>query len=60
MTLSELQAAILRLPVDDRARLQAWLTEIRNKELGDETTATRLGRMAGKAFADIRKRVKEP
>ena len=59
MSLSELQAAILRLSADDRARLQAWLTEIRNKELGDETTATRLGRMAGKAFADIRKRARE-
>ena len=60
MTLAEIQTAILKLSADERARLLAWLTEIRNKELGDETTATRLGRMAGKAFADIRKRVKEP
>jgi hypothetical protein len=60
MTQAEIQAAILKLSADERARLHAWLTEIRNKELGEETTATRLGRMAGKAFADIRKRVKEP
>jgi hypothetical protein len=60
MTLAEIQTAILKLSADERARLLAWLAEIRNKELGEETTATRLGRMAGKAFADIRKRVKEP
>ena len=60
MTLAEIQAAILNLSADDRARLQAWLNEVRAKELGDETTATKLGRMAGRAFADLRKRVREP
>jgi hypothetical protein len=60
MTLAEIQAAILALSADERARLQAWLNEIRAKELGDETTATKLGRMAGRAFADLRKRVREP
>lgn len=60
MTLAEIQAAILNLSADDRARLQAWLNEVRAKELGDETAATKLGRMAGRAFADLRKRVREP
>ena len=60
MTLVEIQAAILNLSADERARLQAWLNEVRAKELGDETAATKLGRMAGRAFADLRKRVREP
>jgi hypothetical protein len=60
MTLAEIQAAILQLSADERARLQAWLNEVRAKELGDETTATKLGRIAGRAFADLRKRVREP
>lgn len=60
MTLAEIQAAILNLSADERARLQAWLNDVRAKEVGEETTATRLGRMAGRAFADLRKRVREP
>lgn len=60
MTLAEIQAAILQLSADERARLQAWLNDERAKEIGEETTATRLGRMAGRAFADLRKRVREP
>lgn len=60
MTLAEIQAAILRLSADERARLQAWLADVRAKEAGAETTATRLGRIAGRAFADIRKRAREP
>ncbi len=60
MTLAEIQSAILKLSADERARLQAWLNEVRAKELGDETAATKLGRMAGRAFADLRKRVREP
>jgi hypothetical protein len=63
MTLDEIKQAIATLSLDERARLRAWLTEFDSPppEQGTEagSTAEKLGRLAGKAFADFRKRMRE-
>jgi hypothetical protein len=62
MTLEEIQQAIARLSPEDRAKLRLWLAEFeaRQGEHGEsETTASKLGRLAGRAVADVRKRMRE-
>lgn len=63
MTLDEIKRAIAQLSPEDRAALRAWLTQGdggNNKPpSGEETTATKLGRLTGRAIADVRKRLNE-
>jgi hypothetical protein len=63
MTVDEIKQAIATLSLDERARLRAWLTEFDCPSLEQATepasTAEKLGRLAGKAFADFRKRIRE-
>jgi hypothetical protein len=63
MTLEEIQHAIAKLSPEDRRKLRVWLAEFatgqaEHREEG--TTASKLGRLAGRAVADLRKRMREP
>jgi hypothetical protein len=62
MTIEEIQEAILRLPPEELAKLRVWFKEfetgMRPPEIVRETTATKLGRLAGRTFAEFRKRTR--
>jgi hypothetical protein len=64
MTVEEIAEAIAELPPDQFARLRRWFTAFEAgradhaKELA--STATKLGRLAGRAFAELKKRANEP
>ena len=61
MTAEEVEEAILRLPPAELAKFRAWFSDFEVGRVKEpETTANRLGRLAGRAFADIRKRIREP
>ncbi len=55
--------SVAKLPPDQLARFHRWLTEFEaggihhTKEL--DSAATKLGRLAGRAFAELKKRAKE-
>jgi hypothetical protein len=70
MTLEEIQQAIAKLPPEDVAKLRLWLAQIEGphpppqagearEDAEPETTAEKFGRFAGRAFADLRRRVRE-
>jgi hypothetical protein len=63
MTLDEIKNEIARLSPHERAALRAWLARLEAAEGAhegeSETTAMRLGRLAGRAFAELRKRTRE-
>ena len=62
MTLEDLQQAIAQLSPDDRAKLRLWLAEFEAGQAAHgeaETKASKLGRLAGRAVADIRKRIRD-
>jgi hypothetical protein len=60
----EIAEAIAKLPPDQLSRFRRWFTAFEEgrtdhaKEL--DSTATKLGRLAGRAFAELKKRAKEP
>jgi hypothetical protein len=64
MKVEEIADAIAKLSPDQLARFRRWFTAFeagRNdhaKEL--DSTATKLGRLAGRAFSELKKRAKEP
>ena len=64
MTVEDIEEAILRLPPAELAKFRAWFAEFEagrvNKRSEPQDTASRLGRIAGRTFADIRKRLREP
>ncbi len=62
MTLEDIQLAIAKLSPEDRVKLRLWLAEFeaRQVEHEPETKASKLGRLAGRAVADFRKRMREP
>jgi len=62
MTLEDIQLAIAKLAPEDRAKLRLWLAQIEAEqaEPETETKASKLGRLAGRAVADFRKRMREP
>jgi|GEM_PF-5881098 len=63
MTLEDIQRAIVKLSPADRAALRRWLIELEagtGERAEAETRASKLGRLAGRAVADIRKRLREP
>ena len=62
MTLQDIQHAIAELSAEDRAKLRLWLAKFEAGQVEDleaETTASKVGRLAGRAVADIRKRMRE-
>jgi hypothetical protein len=63
MTLEDIQQAVAKLSPEDRRKLRLWLAEFeagQAEHREDETTASKLGRLAGRAVADFRKRMREP
>jgi hypothetical protein len=64
MKVEEIAGAIVKLPPDQLARFRRWFNafEAGRTDHGEEldSTATKLGRLAGRAFAELKKRAKEP
>jgi hypothetical protein len=64
MKVEEIAEAVARLPPDQLARFRRWFAAfeagrpVHAAEL--DSAATKLGRLAGRAFAELRKRAKEP
>jgi hypothetical protein len=64
MKVEEIAEAIAKLPPDQIARFRRWFSAFEAahtdhaKEL--DSTATKLGRLAGRAFAELKKRAREP
>jgi hypothetical protein len=61
MTLEEIQHAIAKLSPEERAKLRVWMEKCEDGQADREaeTTASKLGRLAGRAVADVRKRMRE-
>ena len=68
MTLEQIQQAIAQLSPEDRATLRAWLAQAEAsppqavpapESASAETAAEKFGRIAGRTFADLRKRIRE-
>jgi hypothetical protein len=64
MKVEEIAEAVAKLPPDQLARFRRWFTAFeadRPNHAGElDSTATKLGRLAGRAFAELKKRAKEP
>jgi hypothetical protein len=64
MKVEEIAEVVAKLPPDQLARFRRWFIAFEAgrsdhaKEL--DSTATKLGRFAGRAFAELKKRAKEP
>ena len=64
MKVEEIAEAVAKLPPDQLVRFRRWFTAFEAgradhaKEL--DSTATKLGRLAGRAFSELKKRAKEP
>jgi hypothetical protein len=64
MKVEEIAEAIVKLPPDQLARFRLWFTAFEAgradhvQEL--ESAATKLGRLVGRAFFDLKRRAKEP
>jgi hypothetical protein len=62
MTLKDIQQAIAHLSLDDRVKLRHWLAEFEAEQAQQgepEPTVSKLGRLAGRAVADFRKRMRD-
>jgi hypothetical protein len=61
MTREEIQQAIAQLSADERGRLRDWLERFEAEKRGEpsETAAEKYGRVFGRTFADLRKRLRE-
>jgi hypothetical protein len=64
MTVEDIEEAILKLAPEDLARFRVWFKEFESgmpePKIEPQAMATKLGRFAGKAFAELRKRTREP
>ena len=64
MKVEEIAEVVAKLPPDQLARFRRWFTafEAGRSDHAEEldSTATKLGRLAGRAFAELKKRTKEP
>jgi hypothetical protein len=64
MKVEEIAEVVAKLPPDQLARFRHWFTafEAGRPDHAEEldSTATKLGRLAGHAFAELKKRAKEP
>jgi hypothetical protein len=60
----EIAEVVAKLPPDQLARFRRWFTafEAGRSDHAEEldSTATKLGRLAGRTFAELKKRAKEP
>lgn len=64
MKVEEIAEGIVKLPPDQLARFRRWFAawEAGRADHADEldSTATKLGRLAGRALAEFKKRAKKP
>jgi len=64
MKVEEIAEAIAKLPPDQLDRFRRWFTAFEagrtDHAEGLDSTATKLGRLAGRAYAELKKRAKEP
>ena len=64
MKVEEIAEAIVKLPPDQLAGFRRWFAAFeagRADHAGElDSTATKLGRFAGRALAELKKRTKEP
>jgi hypothetical protein len=64
MTVEEIAEAIAKLPPEQLARFRCWFTAFEagrpNQAQELDSAATKLGRLAGRAFAELKRRTKEP
>ena len=63
MKVEEIAEAVVKLPPDELARFRRWFTafDAGHSHSGDsDSAATKLGRLAGRAFAELKRRAKEP
>jgi hypothetical protein len=64
MKVEEIAEAVAKLPPDQLARFRRWFTAFEagrtNHAQELDSAATKLGRLAGRAFAELKKRAKEP
>jgi hypothetical protein len=62
MKVEEIAEAVVKLPPDELARFRRWFTafEAGRASQNLDSAATKLGRLAGRAFAELKKRAKEP
>jgi hypothetical protein len=64
MKVEEIAEVVAKLPPDQFARFRRWFTafEAGRPDHAEEldSTATKLGRLAARAFAELKKRAKEP
>jgi hypothetical protein len=64
MNVEEIAEAVAKLPPDQLARFRRWFTafEAGRTDHGEElaSAATKLGRFAGRAFAELKRRAREP
>jgi hypothetical protein len=64
MKVEEIAEAIAKLPPDQLARLRRWFAAFEAgradhaKEL--DSAATKIGRFAGRTFAELRKQIRDP
>ena len=64
MKVEEIAEAVAKLPPDQLARFRRWFTAFdagrgnHTEEL--KSIATKVGRLAGRTFAELKKRAKEP
>jgi len=64
MKVEEIAEAVAKLPPDQLARFRRWFTAFEagraNHAEELDSAATKFGRLAGRAFAELKKRAKEP
>ena len=63
MKVEEIAEAISKLPPEELARFRRWFAAFESGRVNHaeefDSTATKLGRFAGRAFAELRKRAKD-
>jgi hypothetical protein len=63
MKVEEIAEAVAKLPPDEFARFRRWFTAFEAGGAGHseepESAATKFGRLAGRAFAELKKRATE-
>jgi hypothetical protein len=64
MKVEEIAEAVVKLPPDELARFRRWFTAFETGRASHaeerDSAATKLGRLAGRAFAELKRRAKEP
>ncbi len=64
MKVEEIAEAVAKLPPDELARFRHWFAAFDAGRVNHaeelDSTATKLGRFAGRAFAEFKRRTKEP